>query len=277
MAETGATAQSENDELWRAVLTGEGSPLKHDRGRYRRYPGKPRCKTCLVPLGGSFHPVVRVITKRKPSLKNPNYCDLCETFVRTHPGGAEIKLSLLFADVRGSTSLAERMRPAEFTRLMNRFFDTSNRILIDSDAMVDKLVGDEVIGLYLPVLGPEHARRSIESARNLLLATGHGDPDGPWLPVGAGVHTGVAYVGSVGSADTVADFSAMGDSVNVTARLASLAGQGEVLVSEASHLASGLDLGGLEIRELELKGRTAPLTVRVLRVPGNGWTLSNSG
>jgi adenylate cyclase len=192
---------------------------------------------------------------------------VCEEFVRTHPGGAEIELSLLFADVRGSTSLGEAMSPGEFTRLMNRFFDSSNKILIDSDAMVDKLVGDEVIGLYLPLMGADHARRSIEAGRMLLVATGHESPEGPWLPVGVGVHTGVAYVGAVGSRDTVSDFSAMGDAVNVTARLASLAGKGEVLVSEAAHHASGLDLADLETRKLELKGRQAPMTVRIIRVP----------
>jgi adenylate cyclase len=259
--------ESEHEELWRGLLTGEGSPLQHDRGRYKRFPGAPRCKTCLVPLGGTFAPMVRLVTKRRPSRKNPNFCDLCEEFVSTHPGGAEIELSMLFADVRGSTSLGETMSPAEFTRLMNRFFDSSNKILIESDAMVDKLVGDEVIGLYLPAIGPDHARRSIEAARRLLVATGHEDRGGPWLPVGAGVHTGIAYVGAVGSRDTVSDFSAMGDAVNVTARLAGLAGKGEVLISEAAHVAAGLDLGPLETRELELKGRKAPITVRILRVP----------
>ena len=260
-------SDGEHDELWRGLLTGEGSALAHDRGRYKRLPGAPRCKTCLVPLGGSFGPLVRLVTKRRPSRKNPNFCDLCEEFVRTHPGGAEIELSMLFADVRGSTSLGESMTPGGFTRLMNRFFDSSNKILIEGDAMVDKLVGDEVIGLYLPVSGRDHARRSIEAGRKLLLATGHGGPDGPWLPVGVGVHTGVAYVGSVGSRDTVSDFSAMGDAVNVTARLSSLAETGEVIISEAAHIASGLDLGSLETRELELKGRKAQMTVRILRVP----------
>jgi adenylate cyclase len=260
------TSEGEHEELWRGLLTGEDSPIKHDRERYKRFPGTPRCKTCLVPLGGSFGPLIRVVTKRRPSRKNPNYCDLCETFVRTHPGGAEIELSMLFADVRGSTSLGESMTPGEFTRLMNRFFDSSNRILIESDAMVDKLVGDEVIGLYLPSLGPDHARRSIEAGRELLLATGHSSRDGPWLPVGVGVHTGVAYVGSVGSRDTVSDFSAMGDAVNVAARLSSLAQRGEVLISESAHHASGLDLGHLETKELELKGRKAPMAVRIWRV-----------
>ena len=73
--------------------------------------------------------MIRLVLNRRPSGKNPNYCDVCETFVRTHPGGAEVEISMLFADVRGSTALAERMRPTEFSRLMNRFFERANHAL----------------------------------------------------------------------------------------------------------------------------------------------------
>jgi adenylate cyclase len=264
------TPVSDNDELWRGLLTGEGSPFKHDRARYGRLPGQPRCKTCLIPLAGPVAPLIRLITKREPSRKNPNFCNLCEEFVRTHPGGAEIEISLLFADVRGSTTMAEKMSPAAFTGLMNRFFASSNRILIDSDAIVDKLVGDQVIGIYVPVMGADHARKAVEAARDLLIATGHADEGGPWLPVGAGVHTGVAYVGAVGSDREVADFTAMGDSVNVTARLAGLAGEGEALISRAAYEAAGMDLEDLGSRRLELKGRSEPVDVRVLTITPGG-------
>jgi adenylate cyclase len=104
---------------------------------------------------------------------------------------------------------------------------------------------------------------AINAARKLLEATGHEDDSEPWLPVGAGVHTGLAYVGAVGTQDTVVDFTALGDAVNVAARLASLANSGEVLISEEAHNVSGLDLTGLPKRRLELKGRRAPIDVRV--------------
>jgi adenylate cyclase len=250
---------TDNEQFWRAIVTGDVGVMRRERRRHRRIPGAPRCKTCLVPLGGRAAPVVRLVLKRRPSAKNPNYCDVCETFVRTHPGGAEVEISMLFADVRGSTTLAEQMRPTEFSRLMNRFFDCANRVVIDSDGLVDKLVGDEVVALYVPAVGPDHARKAVEAAGDLLRATAD------LVPVGAGVHTGIAYVGAVGSDSTVADFTALGDAVNVTARLASLAGAGEALISEAAHTASGSDLGDLDRRELSLKGRDAPLAARVLR------------
>jgi adenylate cyclase len=203
--------------------------------------------------------MVRLVLNRRPSAKNPNYCDVCETFVRTHPGGAEVEISMLFADVRGSTTIAEQMQLTEFSRVINRFFDCANRVVIDSDGLVDKLVGDAVVALYVPAIGPDHARKAIGAARDLLRATAG------LLPAGAGVHTGVAYVGSVGSDSTVADFTALGDAVNVTARLTSLAAAGEVLISDAAYAASGVDLGELERRELSVKGRDGALAVRVLQ------------
>ncbi len=84
--------------------------------------------------------------------------------------------------------------------------------------------------------------------------------------MGVGVHTGPAFVGVVGSEESTADFTALGDNVNITARLASQAGTGEVLISDASYSAAGLDLGGLEHRHLELKGKSEPIGVHVLHV-----------
>jgi adenylate cyclase len=255
-----------NEQLWRELLTGEGSAIQRYRRRHKHIPGKPRCKACLMPLSGPVSRVVRLFTDFGPSTMNPRFCNQCEVFVRTHPGGAEIELTLLFADIRGSTRIAEQMPAAEFRTLLNRFYDAANRVLIDSDALVDKLVGDEVIGLYLPVIGADHPRKAALAARDLLLATGHGDPEGPWVPVGAGVHTGNAFVGGVGSEATVTDFTAIGDAVNVAARLASIAAAGEVLISESAFGFVSVDFGDLGTRQLEVKGRDAPVDVRVLQV-----------
>jgi adenylate cyclase len=177
---------------------------------------------------------------------------------------------MLFADVRGSTTLAEQMNAREFSRLINRFYTVATRILIQTDAMVDRLMGDEAIGLYIPgFAGPEHPRRAIEAAQELLKQTGHRDSKGPWLPVGISVHTGRAFVGVVGGEDTTADFTALGDNVNITARLASEAGPGEILISEASYAAANWNREDLERRQLGLKGKSEPIGVRVLRVDRN--------
>jgi adenylate cyclase len=140
-------------------------------------------------------------------------------------------------------------------------------VLIQTDAMVHRLLGDEAIGLYLPgFAGPEHPRKAIEAARELLQLTGHRDPKGPWLPVGIGIHTEPAFVGVVGSEESTADFTALGDSVNTTARLASQAAAGEILISDAACSAAGLEMEMLEHRQMGLKGKSESIGVHVLRV-----------
>jgi adenylate cyclase len=206
------------------------------------------------------------ILGRDQSRFNPRYCVKCEQFER--PGGTEVVISMLFADVRGSTTLAEKLSPTDFSRLINRFYVLVTDILVRTDALVDRLIGDEVVGLYIPgFAGPEHARRAIEAGKNILGATGHRSPNGPWLPVGIGIHTGRAFVGVVGGEEgTPQDFTALGDNVNTAARLASNAEPGEVLISDAAYGAAGLDLGDLEVRHLELRGKEVITGVRVLRV-----------
>ena len=89
----------------------------------------------------------------------------------------------------------------------------------------------------------------------------------PWIPVGVGVNTGRAYVGAVGTAEHV-EFTALGDAVNVTARLASAAGPGEVLITESTLRSAGLTPNGLEHRRLELRGKSAPTDVFVVSAAG---------
>jgi adenylate cyclase len=171
---------------------------------------------------------------------------------------------MLFADIRGSTSLAETMSPSEFGRLISRFFAVSADIIVRSHALLDRLVGDQVIGLYLPgFAGRNHRELAIGAALELLRATGHSSQSRPWIPVGIGVHTGVAFVGSVGDAGVATDITVLGDAPNTAARLSSSAKAGEVLVSE-SGMIPALDSTTLESRLLELKGKSQPVKVFVL-------------
>jgi adenylate cyclase len=198
--------------------------------------------------------------------KNPKYCTGCFRMLSNNHGGAEIECSLLFADVRGSTTLAESTSPREFNRLMGRFYDTATEVLVDHDGIVDKFVGDEIIGIFVPAMASQqHAARAVDAARTLLAETGVGSPSGPWVPIGIGVNTGVAYVGSIGDG-TDTEMTAMGDVVNVTARLASVAGAGEVLVTIAAAAAAGLP-GDLPRRSLQLKGKSKATDVVVVTGP----------
>jgi len=253
------------EEKWRKILT-EGEPIgRHMYHLFGMLPSNPRCKLCAAPFKSWGGALMRVIG-REQSKYNPRFCQPCERF--DNPGGAEIELTMLFADVRNSTALAEQMSAKEFSQLMNRFYTVASKVLIKTDALVDRLLGDEVIGLFIPgFAGEEHPRRAIEAAQDLLELTGHRDNKGPWLPVGVGVHTGPAFVGVVGGAeDNPSDFTALGDNVNVTSRLASQAGPGEILISEVAYGLANLNLGNLEQRELELKGKSERTKVRVLQI-----------
>lgn len=252
MSATPPPDQKDSD-FWRDYLT-NGSPLERQARRlFKRIPREPRCAICAAPFAGFGAPLMRIIGKR-PSRQSPKMCDSCFAFIAKHHGGAEIEVSLLFADVRGSTTLAEGMTSTQFRDLMNRFYSTASKVVFDHDGSVDKFVGDELVSMFYPLLtGERHAARAVEAATALLKATGHEEPDGPWVPVGAGVHTGPAWVGSVGDGPRT-ELTVLGDNVNITARLATAAQAGEVLVTTEAATAAGLD-ANLERRRLELKGK----------------------
>lgn len=254
------------EEKWRLLVTeGKTSPgRKRLAILYSLLPSSTRCRICKVPFTGPSAKLMQALGK-SPSNLNPHLCSACDTFARLNPGGVEIRLSMLFADIRGSTSLAEGMKTAGFKQLIDRFYAASTDVLCNSDAIIDKLAGDQVSGYYVPGLaGARHAAIAVQAARDLLRLTGHADPQGPWIPVGVGVHTGEAFIGSVGTRGGMVDVTALGDAVNIAARLASKAGPGEILISEETYREAGLDLGILEQRELELKGRAQPVGVYVL-------------
>lgn len=259
---TDRPAPTPTDEMWRQMLR-ENPMARRMRRLHRAIPRTPRCKLCLAPFGLPGGLVMPLLGHARWA-KNPKYCAGCFRMLERNHGGAEIECSLLFADVRGSTTLAEGMRPRDFNRLMGRFHGVAFEVLVDHDAFVDKFVGDEIIGIFVPAMaGDEHARRALGAATTVMRRTGHADPAGPWLPVGAGVSAGTAYVGSVGQGPDT-ELTAMGDLVNTTARLASSAAAGEILVTAAAATAAGLPADA-ERRTLTLKGKAQVTEVAVVR------------
>lgn len=90
---------------------------------FKHVPTDPRCVSCRAPFGGLGVPVMRAIGRQQSAL-NPSICAVCENYALTHKAKAELDLAILFADVRGSTKLAEQMKPVEFSQLINRFFNS---------------------------------------------------------------------------------------------------------------------------------------------------------
>ena len=250
------------EERWTRLLTEGHAPLRMAQIMMRRIPSPPRCKLCFNPFGGIPGRIMGLAGFR-PSRKNPNFCSRCCDMLPA--GGAEVHIGVLFADVRGSTTLAEGTSASAFAELLNRFYSTATDVLVRRDAIVDKLIGDEVMALFVPgCAGQDYLRQAGEAAADLLRAVGYGSESQPWLDVGVGVNAGVAHVGNVGG--TVMDFTALGDTVNVAARLQSQAASGEViLAAEVQAVCEDLFPNG-EPRTLALKGRDVPVTVFASRV-----------
>lgn len=250
-------------EMWRSILTGADPSLPALRRRFRRLPSDPRCKLCAAPFRGPGRLVTRLMMHGQSS-SNPMLCSLCFGNLRKGPGGAEIEISVLFADIRGSTGIAERTSAAEFRRLVQRFYLRAAKAIHEHDGIVDKFLGDGIMALFIPVItGEMHAIRAIEAGEALLRDVADRELVAGGVRVGVGVHTGEAFVGTVGSDDRL-DFTALGDTVNVAARLGSDAGAGELLVSSVAWAAAGR-AGVAERRGLTVKGREEPLEVVVLR------------
>lgn len=263
------------NELWYWYLTGEhkhGFPKNYERFKnasrlvYGILPGDIRCFECNAPLSGPGAAIIGPLGIRDSKF-SPELCSWCEASIRKDEGGAEVEITMLFADVRGSTSLAETSAMSDFTRTIQRFYKVSTEVILGDGGMVNRLMGDQVIGLFVPRFsGQNHAHAAIGAAQDLLRATGHHDEDGPWAPVGVGIHTGPAYVGTVGHGESVNEIAVLGSAANLAARLSSAAGQGEVLISQEAMECAGKSGEGMERDELALKGIAKSVPVHVMRV-----------
>ena len=255
------------EEEMHEFLTGHDPVSALMRRVFSRVPSGPNCKICAAPFAGPGGAVLRHVGFGRYT-GNPTMCNFCiKSLQKMGVQGAEIPVSLLFADIRGSTGIGERLSPTEFRSFLDRFYRVASEVVLASEGIVDKFVGDEVIGLFFGgVSGDRHAAAAIAAGRDLLSRVDHGDAtrSGP-IPVGAAVHTGEAFVGSTATDNVVSDFTALGDTVNTTARLASEAAAGELLVSVEAARAAGTDMSGLERRTITVRGRTEPIEVAVLR------------
>jgi len=261
-------------DVWYSYITKGDMPefidrpwwaAKQFRQLFNHLPSNPRCQYCYYPFGGIGGSIMRSFFGVQPSRLNPHICNLCDQFVEKYQGGAEVEITILFADIRGSTKLAEEMDPTSFSQLINRFYNVTTNILFDHGAMVEKMSGDAITAFFTPGFSDNHARAAVESAQEIIKATGHHSSDGPWIPLGIGIHTGTAYVGAVRSDSGAGEIAVLGDTANIGARLTALAGVGEIFISQAAALAAGLEDNGNEIRALSLKGRSEPVVTWILK------------
>jgi adenylate cyclase len=250
------------DQMWHDWFMTDAFKVEKQQQHFLRLlPHDPRCKLCHAPFQGVGGMVAGALLGRKQSSLNPHFCNLCEEFARKHPGGAEVEMSMLFADVRGSTALSEQMTSTEFSKLINRFYVGATHAIAEEDGLVEKLAGDAVAAFWgAGFAGQEYVARTIRAAQTIAARMQRQE-----IPVGIGVHAGMAYFGAMGSSEGLIDISAIGEEVNTAARLASKAAAGEIILSETALARAYLDGGALESRTLELKGISGPVSVRVMR------------
>lgn len=251
------------DDHWRRVLMGEFMP---GLSRYfRRLPGPPRCKACQAPFKGPFAPLLRLRGFR-PWQLNRRLCHHCFNGIDKARGGAEVPVSLLFADVRGSTSLAEEMSARDFRTVVDRFYKLVFGAVDRNRGVVDHLAGDGVMAMWTPRFGgKDHPAHAIDAGREVAEDLMTDRSLRGRVPAGVGVHTGTAWIGVVGESGAH-DFTVLGDAPNTVARLGSAAQSGELLVSPAIAEAVRLDTSALEQRRLALKGKADPFTAWVVSV-----------
>jgi adenylate cyclase len=236
----------------------------------RSLPTSPRCGYCGAPFAGLGARLVAPLGYR-PSRKNPNLCAVCVELAP--PGGMTTEVGVLFADLRGFTSDSESRTPHEVSARLRRFYGHAEKVLFP-EALIDKLIGDEVMALYVPplVVRAAHdvddgvrrhvAQVMLDHARRLLEAAGHGSVGEPEFAIGIGLDYGEAFIGNIGDT-AVHDFTAVGDVVNTASRLQSHAGSGEVLVS--ARLAAMLPSPVGVHERIALKGKTEPVDVQRVR------------
>ena len=249
---------------WEGILKGESVlalPQRLGRRLFSLVPSSGRCKFCNAPFRGHYAGIFGMVGYT-PSRKNPNICERC--IERAPEGGALVPVSVLFADVRAYTSMAERQSSLETTALLHRFYQAASSALLGHDAILGQIAGDEVMAIFVPGLaGSGFPQQAVEAAEALLRGMGYGTPSGSWLEVGVGICTGEEYVGNVGGGG-FKDFTAIGDVTNTAARLQASARGGEILMCAATYEAGAGAYPAAEPGRLELKGKRS--TVESFRI-----------
>jgi adenylate cyclase len=250
---------------WAAILLGDHPlawPYRAGRRIFGLLPSPWRCKFCNAPFRGPYAGAARRIGYA-PSRKNPQVCARC--IERAPEGGAIVPLAILFADIRGYTSLCEQVAAAEVHELLQRFYQTASPALLAQEGLLGQIAGDEVMALFVPgIAGGHYRRKAVEAARSLARAVRYTNSPAGGLEVGIGVASGEEFVGNVGGGG-YKDFTAVGDVTNTAARLTSVARDGEIIVDSSTYEAVAAAYPDAERQQLNLRGKRTQ--VEVFRIP----------
>jgi adenylate cyclase len=192
--------------------------------------------------------------------------DLAEMVVsgklKVEKGGEERIATTLFADIRGFTSMCEKMEASEVLILLNEFFEIMVEIAFSYEGTVDKFVGDMIMVVWgAPVAHPDDPSRAVRAALDMQAAldgynTGRKHP----IRIGIGINTDQLVAGYIGSTRTMS-YSVIGDAVNIASRLCSAAGPGQVLISENTYRQIRKHFDAVELDPVKAKGKSTPIKV----------------
>lgn len=232
------------------------------------------CKGCWqqmrvpVPLRGPASIPFRMFGIR-PSRMNPNTCTICELMFSRVMKATKITVdvSVLFADLRGYTTLSQSLAPDALSSLVDAFYDECAAAIWEHDGLLNKTSGDSVMAIFnFPIRQEDHPARAVQAAREIqqrcrarqerLLAQNVG-LGGSELGVGIGIDAGAATFGEFGVSHR--DLTAIGTVVNTASRAQAAAPAGGILVTQAVHDRAGLGVVGDEARPYDLKGFDAPV------------------
>jgi len=215
-----------------------------------------------VPLHGVFSVPFRLFGIR-PSRMNPNTCTICELMFTKVMKARKITIdaTILFADLRGYTSLSQSQSSEAVSGLLDAFYDECAHAIWERDGLLNKTIGDAVMAIFnFPIRHGDHPRQAVLAAQEIqrrwnTRRESLGEELGlarAELGVGIGVHCGELSFGEFGRSHR--DLTAIGTVVNLASRAQSAAAAGEILVTQAVYERAGSELAGSRPQQRELKG-----------------------
>jgi adenylate cyclase len=215
-----------------------------------------QCSICGTMLAGALSAVYRTFGIRRSS-RNPNICTRCSTHVEE---GRLVEITVLFADLSSFTELTQELGAEKTHQVVDAYLRMATELVVKHGAFIDKYVGDAVMALFnVPIRYQDHAHRAVTAAMKLATALKTLGPRFALdLDASVGIATGFARVGRLGSDDSK-DYTAIGDVVNLAARLQSKAGGGEVLISEESYRKHPGEFSEATSERVTLKGFREPI------------------
>ena len=175
-------------------------------------------------------------------------------------GGEQREVTILFTDIRGFTSMSEKMEPERVVTTLNEYFSDMIDIVFKHNGTLDKIIGDELMVLYgAPISGENDTQRAVETAVEMQgkieeLNKERKKRKEPPILVGAGINKGLVVSGNIGSRDLM-DYTVIGDTVNVASRLCAAAGPGEIMVSESVYKTSHKTFSFQRLNPIRVKGK----------------------